>query len=133
MFATEGWDLILTARREGPLQALAADLADLGAAVTVIPEDLSDPAAPRRLFDVVQSRGLIVDGLVNNAGFSRTAGFLAAAPEDHAAMIRVMLTAPVELARLFAPAMAASSTSPPWPDRCRRPAATPSTVRSRPS
>ena len=46
MFATEGWDLILTARREGPLQALADELAASGATVTVLPEDLADPEAP---------------------------------------------------------------------------------------
>ena len=107
VFATQGWDLILTARREAPLQALAAELAGQGAAVTVIPGDLADPDAPRRLFEAVEARGLTVDALVNNAGFSRTAGFLETSPESHAAMIRVMLTAPVELARLFAPAMVA--------------------------
>ena len=105
VYAVEGRDLILTARREGPLQALADELALGGAAVTVIPEDLADPEAPRRLFDAVAARGLTVDGLVNNAGFSRTAGFLQTDPEAHAAMIRVMLTAPIELARLFAPGM----------------------------
>ncbi|MCS6626278.1 SDR family oxidoreductase [Roseibacterium beibuensis] len=105
VYAGEGWDLILTARRAGPLQALADELTATGAAVTVIPEDLADPAAPRRLFDAVAARGLTIDGLVNNAGFSRTAAFLQTDPEAHAAMIRVMLTAPVELARLFAPGM----------------------------
>ena len=105
VYAENGWDLILTARREAPLQALAAELAGHGAAVSVTPEDLADPAAPRRLFDAIQSRSLTVAGLVNNAGFSRTAGFLDTEPEAHAAMIRVMLTAPVELARLFAPGM----------------------------
>ena len=105
VYASEGWDLILTARREGPLKALAAELAGQGAAATVILEDLADPAAPRRLFEAVEARGLTVDALVNNAGFSRTAGFLQTDPEAHAAMIRVMLTAPVELARLFAPGM----------------------------
>ena len=105
VYAAEGWDLILTARREGPLQALAAELAGQGATATVILEDLADPAAPRRLFEAVAARGLTVDALVNNAGFSRTAGFLQTDPEAHAAMIRVMLTAPVELARLFAPGM----------------------------
>ena len=105
VYAVEGRDLILTARREGPLQTLADELALGGAAVTVLPEDLADPEAPRRLFDAVAARGLTVDGLVNNAGFSRTAGFLQTDPEAHAAMIRVMLTAPVELARLFAPGM----------------------------
>ncbi|RZJ98315.1 MAG: SDR family oxidoreductase [Brevundimonas sp.] len=107
--AAEGWDLILTARREGPLNALADDLRRFGCAVTVMAEDLADPAAPRRLFDALTQRGIEVDGLVNNAGFSRTAGFLNTDPAAHAAMIRVMLTAPVELARLFAPDMVARS------------------------
>ncbi len=105
VYAEHGWDLVLTARREAPLHALADELSPTGAASTVLTGDLADPAAPRRLFDAVAERGLSIDGLVNNAGFSRTAGFLNTDPAAHAAMIRVMLAAPVELARLFAPAM----------------------------
>ena len=105
IYAAKGWDLILTARREAPLRALADELARTGAASTVLAEDLADPAAPRRLFDAIRSKGLTVDGLVNNAGFSRTDGFLNTDPAAHRAMIQVMLAAPVELARLFAPAM----------------------------
>lgn len=105
VYAEKGWDLILTARREAPLRALADELTRIGAAATVLTEDLADPAAPRRLFDAIRARGLSVDGLVNNAGFSRTAGFLNTDPADHRAMIQVMLAAPIELARLFAPAM----------------------------
>ena len=105
VYAAEGWDLILTARREAPLHALAGELARMGAASTILPADLADPEAPRRLFDAVQADGLRVDGLINNAGFSRTAGFLNTDPAAHKAMIQVMLAAPVELARLFAPAM----------------------------
>jgi len=105
VYAEHGWDLVLTARRAGPLNDLAEELSHMGAACTVLIEDLADPAAPRRLFDAVQARGLSVAGLINNAGFSRTAGFLNTDPAAHAAMLRVMLAAPVELARLFAPAM----------------------------
>lgn len=105
MYGERGWDLILTARRQAPLQALADELAAQGSAVTVLTEDLSDPDAPRRLFEAVAAGDLTVDGLVNNAGFSRTSGFLNTDRAEHAAMIRVMLTAPVELSRLFAPAM----------------------------
>lgn len=105
VYAEHGWDLVLTARREAPLTALAEDLSRTGAASTVLTEDLADPAAPRRLFEAVAQRGLTIDGLINNAGYSRTAGFLNTDPAHHAAMIRVMLTAPIELARLFAPAM----------------------------
>ena len=57
------------------------------------------------LIEAVTARGLDVDALVNNAGFSRTTGFVAADPADHAAMLQVMLIAPVELSRLVLPAM----------------------------
>jgi len=104
-YAAHGWDLVLTARREGPLNALAMELAATGATATVVPADLAEPGAPQQLTAALEARGLAVDGLVNNAGFSRTAGFLNTDPADHAAMIRVMLGAPIELARLLAPAM----------------------------
>lgn len=106
VYAMYGWDLVLTARRHDALQDRADYLRDIyQATVTILPEDLADPAAPRRLFDAIQAKGLTVDGLINNAGFSRTAGFLNTDPAAHRAMIQVMLAAPVELARLFAPGM----------------------------
>ncbi|RSB48212.1 MULTISPECIES: SDR family oxidoreductase [Brevundimonas] len=106
--AARGHDLILTARREGPLQALAEELAAAhGVAATVIVADLAEPEAPVRLAEAIAARGLSVDGLINNAGFSRTTGFLTTDPADHAAMIRVMLSAPVELSRMVLPGMVA--------------------------
>ncbi|WP_292084743.1 MULTISPECIES: SDR family oxidoreductase [unclassified Brevundimonas] len=104
--AARGYDLILTARREGPLQALAEEVtAQHGVTVSIITTDLAESGAPAALVAAIAARGLKVDGLVNNAGFSRTTGFLATDPADHAAMIRVMLTAPVELSRLLLPGM----------------------------
>jgi len=106
--AGRGYDLILTARREGPLQALAQDLnARQGVSAHVITADLAEPGAPAALVEAIAARGLSIDGLINNAGFSRTTGFLDTDPADHAAMIRVMLTAPVELSRLLLPGMVA--------------------------
>jgi short-subunit dehydrogenase len=105
-YAANGWDLILTARRAAPLQALADELAAAyGVTATVISEDLSDPAAPERLISSIAARGLMVDGLINNAGFSRVTGFLDTDLSAHRAMIQVMLTAPVELSRLVLPGM----------------------------
>ena len=105
-YASHGWNLILTARRTGPLQSLADALsAQYGVAVTVTPEDLADPSAPERLVGAIAGRGLVVDGLVNNAGFSRVTGFLDTELSAHRAMIQVMLTAPVDLSRLLAPGM----------------------------
>lgn len=71
----------------------------------MIAADLGQPDAPQTLFETVLSRGLTVDGLINNAGFSRTTGFLQTELEAHEAMIRVMLTTPVALSRLFLPGM----------------------------
>jgi uncharacterized protein len=106
VYAEKGWDLILTARREAPLTALAEEVwKTCGVTATVIPEDLADPEAPARLVAAIAARDLVVDGLVNNAGFSRTTGFLATDPAQHEAMIRVMLSAPVALSRLLLPGM----------------------------
>ena len=104
--AGRGYDLILTARREGPLRALTEELtAQHGVVASVVVADLAEPGAPAALLEAITARGLTADGLINNAGFSRTTGFLATDPADHAAMIRVMLTAPVELSRLLLPGM----------------------------
>lgn len=106
VYAEKGWDLILTARREAALTALADEIvAAHGVSATVIPTDLADPTAPERLVEAIAARGLSVDGLINNAGFSRTTGFLATDPAQHAAMVQVMLSAPVALSRLLLPGM----------------------------
>ena len=105
VYAGKGWDLALTARRETALRTLADELMGRGATAHVIPLDLTEPAAADRLFTETEARGLRIDGLVNNAGFSRTTGFLHTDPADHAAMLRVMLEAPVRLSRLYAPGM----------------------------
>ncbi|NBB52733.1 SDR family NAD(P)-dependent oxidoreductase [Rhizobium sp. CRIBSB] len=105
-YAQEGWGLVLTARRQTALEALAADLRSRnGISVTVLPADLAEPDAPGRLAEALSDQGLTIDALVNNAGFSRTAGFLKTDADQQQAMIRVMLTAPVELSRLLAPGM----------------------------
>ena len=63
-------DLVLVARKEGPLAAVAEHLeGQHHVSVTVLPGDLSDPDTPRQLFDRLAARGLRVDVLVNNAGF----------------------------------------------------------------
>jgi short-subunit dehydrogenase len=108
VYAAGGWDLILTARREAALATLAREIVTKhGADVGILPADLSDPEAPQRLIETIAALGLTIDGLVNNAGFSRTRGFLAIDPAEHAAMIQVMLSAPVALSRLLLPGMVA--------------------------
>lgn len=96
-------DLVLTARREPELRALAAELAP--ARCHVVPADLADPAAPRALFDAVA--GLTVDVLVNNAGFGDLGPFADADLAKMLRMIQVNVTALTELTGLFLPGMRA--------------------------
>jgi len=64
-----GVNLVLVARREKPMRALAEQLTEAhGIDVNILQADLSDPAAPAALFDAVRTRGLEIDYLVNNAG-----------------------------------------------------------------
>jgi short-subunit dehydrogenase len=99
--------LILTARREDRLHALADELGSQ-VACTVIAADLSDPASPARLFAETEARGLFVDTLVNNAGYGVPGRFLSEDWATHAAFMQVLVTSVVELTYRFLPAMEAA-------------------------
>lgn len=105
-FASRGNDLVLVARRKGPLSDVAEDLrARYGVAVIILPADLSDPATPDRLRQETESRGIHVGTLVNNAGFGVPGNLCDVDWERHRDCIEVMATTPVHLTHLFAPAM----------------------------
>ena len=106
-YARRGKPLILTARREDRLRALADEL---GAQVscTVIAADLADPTTPARLFTETQAHGLFVDTLVNNAGYGVKGRFLSEDWPTHAAFLQVLMTSVVELTWRFLPAMEAA-------------------------
>ena len=106
VFAANGFDLVLTARRIDRLEALAAELeAAHGCTAHVIVADLSDPSAPARIFDETARAGLTIDALVNNAGYGLPGGFLSSSWEEHASFLQVMVTSVAELCRRFAPGM----------------------------
>ena len=104
--AALGHDLVLTARRVERLERLAAELrTQHGAEVTVLPHDLADPAAVQWLCDALDQRGLRVDWLINNAGYGVPGTFDANDWATHADFLRVLLTAPTELAWRLLPGM----------------------------
>jgi short-subunit dehydrogenase len=101
-------DLVLTARRGEHLRALADELKRLhGTTCHVIPADLADPAAPRKLFDSIGAANLTVDVLVNNAGFGDLGPFAKADLAKMLRMVQVNVTALTELTGLFLPGMLA--------------------------
>lgn len=104
--AAEGHDLVLVARREDRLTALAGELANRYAVrCEVVAADLSDSDAPRAILDRTTSLGIDIDILINNAGMSGNSSFADARFEDLAAEIQVMITAVTELAHRTIPGM----------------------------
>lgn len=106
VFAAHGFDLVLTARREDRLRAVAQRLqAQHGRRVHVIVEDLSEPAAPARLCREIAARALVIDALVNNAGYGIPGAYMASPWERHAALLQVMVVALAELTHRLLPGM----------------------------
>ena len=72
-FATPGNTLILVCKSNiDRLNELAEELRARGAIVLPVQADISDSAEVSCLFDTIESRGLSVDLLINNAGISYT-------------------------------------------------------------
>lgn len=104
--ARQGHDLVLVARRAERLHALAEELhLRHHCTVTVLPEDLADPSAPRRLCAWLDDQDLAVDWLINNAGYGVPGTFVANRWETHADFLQVLLNAPTELAWRLLPGM----------------------------
>ena len=105
VLAAEGFDLVLTARRQVRLRAVQARLLEHGVRVEVIVADLAQADAPARLCTEIAARGLTIDVLVNNAGYGVPGTYLASSWETHAAFIQVMVTAVAELTHRLLPGM----------------------------
>ncbi len=74
--AEKGRSLILSARSEDKLNALADELRTAhGVEVVVIPADLTEPDAAAKLWDAAIADGRKIDFLVNNAGLGRHGWF----------------------------------------------------------
>jgi short-subunit dehydrogenase len=100
VFAQNGHDVVLVARSEGRLRALAAELQTrwpIRAHVMAI--DLSLPRAAADIVDRLDGLGIDVDVLVNNAGFGAYGSFLETSIDGELAMIQVNIVALTELTK----------------------------------
>ena len=104
--AAKGNNLILVARREDRLQALATGLAEQnGVTCEIIVADLNDEGAGKHIADTCQSAGWTVNWLINNAG---VAGPDLLQDRDWAAQqtfFQLMMLAVADLCHRFIPGM----------------------------
>ncbi len=101
-FARHGHALVLTARREAPLNALADEIAATGRTrPQVITADLATPAGVVALADQLAARGLEPDFVVNNAGFGLFGEAAAIAVGDQLRMIDLNVRALTDLSLRF--------------------------------
>ena len=105
LFARDHHNLVLVARSTDKLAQVATELQAQGVAVKTIALDLATAPAPKFLFDQLQSAGVSVDILINNAGFGAFGDFAHMPEEEILGQIILNITALTQLTRLFLPSM----------------------------
>jgi short-subunit dehydrogenase len=104
--AERGHGVVLVARREERLRALAAELSDRHSVHgEAIAADLADPADRDRLEAKLEELGLTVEILVNNAGYGGFGPFAEQEREREVGMVRLNVETVVDLMGRFLPGM----------------------------
>ncbi len=103
--AADGTDLVIVARDESRLLALAAELADRD--IEVLVADLGDEAQLAKVEARLADEAMPIDLLVNNAGFGHQGRFVELDLDAEVSVIDVNITAVVRLAHAAGRAMAA--------------------------
>ncbi|OPG09319.1 SDR family oxidoreductase [Microbispora sp. GKU 823] len=100
--SARGANVVLVARRQDRLEALAAELAQRHRVeATPIAADLTTPKIGSVLDRELARRGIEITGIVNNAGFATHGLFHEEDPERLAAEIALDVTSVVEISRTF--------------------------------
>lgn len=104
--AAQGYQLVLVARREDKLKAIADELRDsFGARSLVIAADLSEKSASEAIVEKLAQEHVDIEFLVNNAGYGLPGSFHVPGWQEHEDFIQVLLTAVCELTWRLLPGM----------------------------
>lgn len=104
--AAKRQDLVLVARSQDKLNQLAEQLQQQhGIQAHVISQDLTEPIAAASIARQVEELGIVIDLLINNAGFGDYGSFSESALDRQTSMIQLNISALVELTHVFLPAM----------------------------
>lgn len=105
-YAGRGWNLIITARRTDRLIALGKEIeAAFDVTVDHVTADLMKDGAVDVMLAEIAGKGLIVDGVINNAGYGHTGLYLDSPWADHARFNRLMVDVPCEMTHKLLPGM----------------------------
>lgn len=105
-FAEAGANVVLAARTASDLEALAAELAELGSETLCVPTDVLDFDQLQALVTATMDRFGRIDILVNNAGGFPPKPMLQTSAREFEAAMRFNVTTAYELSRLCAPQLA---------------------------
>ncbi|MEO1352213.1 MAG: SDR family oxidoreductase [Cyanobacteria bacterium J06635_15] len=104
--AKRQYDLVLVARSVTKLEEISQQLQNQHkVAVEVITQDLAAPNAAKEVFDAVSHKHLIIDLLINNAGFGDYGLFSESSRIRQLEMIQLNVLALVDLTHQFLPLM----------------------------
>ncbi|MEJ5304647.1 MAG: SDR family oxidoreductase [Ignavibacteria bacterium] len=106
IFANEKYNLVLVARNRERLNEIESELKrENNIRIKTLVKDLSNPEAPKEIFDELVYDKIEIDVLVNNAGFGLLGPFAELDLKDQLDMIQVNITSLVHLTGLILPSM----------------------------
>ena len=106
IFARENHNLVLVARSADKLRQLASELEKAhGTRSLILAVDLTEPGASAYVLDQTTRADVVVDVLVNNAGFGQYGLFVESDLEECLRQIQLNVTTLTHLSRLYLPGM----------------------------
>ena len=106
IFAREGYNLVLVARTADKLRQVASELEKAhGTRSLILAVDLTDPGTPGYLLDQTSRANILINVLVNNAGFGQYGPFADSDLEECLRQIQLNVTTLTHLTRLYLPGM----------------------------
>lgn len=106
LLARDGCRLVLVARDRDRLEKAASELKErFGAAVRVIPKDLSARTAAEEIVRELRKEAIEIDVLVNNAGYAIYGRFFETDLENETGMMQVNMQSLTRLTKWILPAM----------------------------
>jgi short-subunit dehydrogenase len=106
IFARDGYNLVLVARSADKLRQLASQLEKAhGTRSLILAVDLTEPGASAYVLDQTTRADVVVDVLVNNAGFGQYGRFAENDLEECLCQIQLNVTTLTHLTRLYLPGM----------------------------